>query len=79
MCRETLKAAKLTALQRYKEQANQDMSNAKTKRHFNNAMRRYNLCVTKEKQYQTEFWTVEMDWQYGLYKDSDDITAIPAM
>ena len=79
MSKETFKAAKLAALKKYREQAFQDINNAKTKRKRDNAIRRFNLSVEKELQYATEFWTAEMEWTYNLCKNSDDVTAIPAM
>ena len=79
MSRETFKTAKLDALRKYKEQAQRDISCACSKRHYNNAVRRYNLCVKKEQQYQKEFWTAEMEWMYSLFKDTDDVSSVAAM
>jgi hypothetical protein len=78
MTKETFKAAKLAALERYKKRAQQDMNSAETKRQRDNAIRRYNLCIKKEQQYQAEFWTAEMEWEYSLYEKSDDVMSIPA-
>jgi hypothetical protein len=79
MSRETYRAAKFAALKNYKEKAQSDMNTAKTKRQYNNAMRRYNLCVKKEQEYQANFWTADMEWTFRLFKDSDDISSVSAM
>jgi hypothetical protein len=79
MSKETFRAAKLAALKKYKEKAKSDMETAKTKRQLNNATRRYNLCIKKEKEYDTNFWTADMEYTFRLFKDSDDISSVAAM
>ena len=79
MGRDVFKAAKLAALDRYKSQALTDMNTATTKRKRDNAIRRFNLCVKKEKEYLDEFWTAQMEQTYALYKDCNDIASIPPM
>ena len=79
MSREVFKAAKLAAMDRYKRQAQLDMNAATTKRRHDNAIRRFNLCVQKEVEYQTEFWTAEREREYAFFKDCDDIASIPPM
>ena len=77
MNRETFRAAKLAAIVRYKTQAQQDLNKSITKRQHNNAVRRFNRSVKKERVYQGAEWTAEMEREYLLYKDCDDISSIP--